>query len=360
MLKIGTRSGVITAIAIGVTQLGWPGSIAIASNECTRGTRVGKFVTDTYSTSICQESGGLVWRGYRRRNPREQITLPATRTGANSYAAQNGNFRYTVEGVIGGRLQVWQRGNLLLNERINAVSSSDIGSVRPPNNENSLASVPWESREACLRRTAEEFVTAVGNIAIASVGPIDAENGVRTLTMRNQANGRLAGCRVNTIDHTVLSVQISGTSSPVPPSSVNYRQQCVVRTAEEFVVATSTIQILGERSGPQGTRILTMQNRANGQRAECEVDVASGVVTAVRLLGMSSPTPSQSYQQQCIVRTAEEFVTATGNIRILGEGPLNPETGTRSVLLENRANGRRAECRVSTVTNTVLSVTIRP
>jgi hypothetical protein len=82
--------------------------------------------------------------------------------------------------------------------------------------------VPAKASNACIQRTAEEMVVATRDITVTGAGPVDPENGVRTLFMRNKVNGQTANCRVNTIDGTVLSVNVSGTgttppTTPAPP-----------------------------------------------------------------------------------------------------------------------------------------------
>lgn len=70
-------------------------------------------------------------------------------------------------------------------------------------------------RNACIVRTAEEMGVAVRNISVAEVGRVNPENGVRTLFMRNIQSGRMAECRVNTIDGYVLSVKLTGGNNNV-------------------------------------------------------------------------------------------------------------------------------------------------
>jgi hypothetical protein len=78
--------------------------------------------------------------------------------------------------------------------------------------------IPPKARDACIQRTAEEMVVATRDITVTSAGPIDPENGVRTLFMRNTRTGQTAQCRVNTIDGFVLSVSLDS-SNPTPPPS---------------------------------------------------------------------------------------------------------------------------------------------
>jgi hypothetical protein len=76
--------------------------------------------------------------------------------------------------------------------------------------------VPDHAAEACITRTAEEMVVSTREITIVGAGPIDPENGVRTLSMRNVRTGQTADCRVNTIDGHILSVQLTGGDRPQP------------------------------------------------------------------------------------------------------------------------------------------------
>lgn len=80
--------------------------------------------------------------------------------------------------------------------------------------------VPMQARNACIQRSAEEMVVATRDVTITGAGPVNAENGVRTLFLRNRTTGQTAECRVNTIDGTVLSVNLTGKNSQ--PSTSNF------------------------------------------------------------------------------------------------------------------------------------------
>jgi hypothetical protein len=58
------------------------------------------------------------------------------------------------------------------------------------------------------------MVVAAREITVTGAGPVDAENGVRTLFMRNTRTGKTAECRVNTISAYVLSVTLTGGTTP--------------------------------------------------------------------------------------------------------------------------------------------------
>jgi hypothetical protein len=77
--------------------------------------------------------------------------------------------------------------------------------------------VPAIARNACIQRTAEEMTVATRDISVVSASSVDAENGVRTLFMRNNRTRQTAECRVNTIDGTVLSVNLTGGNNTTPP-----------------------------------------------------------------------------------------------------------------------------------------------
>ena len=65
------------------------------------------------------------------------------------------------------------------------------------------------------------MVVATRDISVISAGPISAESGAITLFMRNNRTGQAAECRVNTIDNTVLSVNLSGGNSGSNPAAQN-------------------------------------------------------------------------------------------------------------------------------------------
>ncbi|GAB4337571.1 MAG: hypothetical protein OHK0047_27270 [Leptolyngbyaceae cyanobacterium] len=139
---------------------------------------------------------------------------------------------------------------------------------------------------ACIQRTAEEFVVATRDIEVTGAGPIDAESGARTLFMRNRRTGQTAECRITTFDNYVTSVRITSgqPGNPNPPVSTANANACIQRTAEEFVIATRDVEITG--SGPidgAGNRIIFMRNRINGGQAECQINVASSRVLSVRI-----------------------------------------------------------------------------
>jgi hypothetical protein len=85
------------------------------------------------------------------------------------------------------------------------------------------------------------------------------------------------------------------------------------------------------------------------------------IVGAIALCGIfpsvveAIPQPAR---RACIVRTAEEMLEPVSDIRIINIGRASPESGVAAVILENKRNRETATCRVNTIDNTVLSVTM--
>jgi hypothetical protein len=90
--------------------------------------------------------------------------------------------------------------------------------------------------------------------------------------------------------------------------------------------------------------------------------VVSRSAIALGALLVASPGVAQPISSRdanaCIQRTAEEMTVATRNITVTGAGPVSPESGARTLYMRNTQTGQTAECRVSTLNGTVLSVTL--
>ncbi len=96
----------------------------------------------------------------------------------------------------------------------NYVSSVRITSGQPGNPNPPISTA---NANACIQRTAEEFVIATRDVEITGSGPIDGA-GNRTLSMRNRINGGQAECQINVATNRVISVRItSQPGNPVPP-----------------------------------------------------------------------------------------------------------------------------------------------
>lgn len=74
-------------------------------------------------------------------------------------------------------------------------------------------SVPSAARDACIMRTAEEMGVATRDLSVTKTGSVSAESGAVTLSLRNNKTSQTAECRVNTIDNTVLSVNLGSSSN---------------------------------------------------------------------------------------------------------------------------------------------------
>jgi len=213
--------------------------------------------------------------------------------------------------------------------------------------------IPSFASSACIQRTAEEMVVATRDIQITGAGPVNAENGVRTLFMRNTVTGQTAECRVNTIDGFVLGVTL--TSQPnrppqtVPQASIN---ACIQRTAEEMVVQARNIEM--QSAGPAnslGERTLFMRDRTTGQTAECRVNTMNNTVLSVRLTSQPnrppSPPPSQGRPLSPNAPIARDCQAAVGNqVRrsFSGVQKLNfLSDTTRAYFISNAQEGVRGE-----------------
>src|SRR5579883_1150194 len=89
--------------------------------------------------------------------------------------------------------------------------------------------------------------------------------------------------------------------------------------------------------------------------------VGSAAIAAIALT-VTHPLIAQAIPQKsrnaCVQRTAEEMGVSVSDVRITNVGPVSAESGATTLLLENRKAGQTASCRVSTIDNTVLSVTL--
>ena len=164
---------------------------------------------------------------------------------------------------------------------------------------------------------------------------------------------------------TMAAIAHSATAQPIPAASVN---ACTQRVAEEMVVATRDIELTsgGPVDALKGTQTLFLRNRTTGQTAECRVNTIDAYVLSVTVspqVRPPQPVPpiapiSEASNRACLQRTAEEMVVATRDLDVTGVGSVNAANGVGTVFLRNRVTGQTAECRVNTITNTVLSVTI--
>ena len=147
---------------------------------------------------------------------------------------------------------------------------------------------------ACTQRTAEEMLAPTRDIGVTGIGPIlEAENGVRILSMRNLVTGQTAECRFSEISNSVVSVTLN--SRPTPPQGVSpaAANACIVRTAEEMVVATRDIIVVNAGLvSPAGVQTLNMRNTTTGRTARCQVNTRTNMVLSVTVAGAPQP-PTQ-------------------------------------------------------------------
>lgn len=89
--------------------------------------------------------------------------------------------------------------------------------------------------------------------------------------------------------------------------------------------------------------------------------VGTGAIAAISLLTTSpaiAQSVSSSTRNACIQRTAEEMTVATRDVTFVSAGPVSAESGARTLFMRNSRTGQTAECRINTMDNTVLSVTL--
>jgi hypothetical protein len=87
----------------------------------------------------------------------------------------------------------------------------------------------------------------------------------------------------------------------------------------------------------------------------------NGAMTLASLL-IAYPAVAQSVpssaRSACVQRTAEEMGVATRDLSMIEAGPVSAESGARTLVFRNSNTGQTAQCRVNTIDNTVLSVTL--
>lgn len=89
--------------------------------------------------------------------------------------------------------------------------------------------------------------------------------------------------------------------------------------------------------------------------------VGTGTIAAISLLTISpaiAQSVSSSARNACIQRTAEEMTVATRDVSVVSAGPISAESGAVTLFMKNSRTGQTAECRINTIDNTVLSVTL--
>jgi hypothetical protein len=162
-----------------------------------------------------------------------------------------------------------------------------------------------------------------------------------------------------------IAIAYPATAQTVPPGSIN---ACTQRVAEDMVVQTREIEFVsaGPIEATTGVRTLTMRNRTTGQTSLCKVNTIDSKVLSVttspggrppQVTPPAAPLPEAS-KRACLQRTAEEMVVQVRDLDVINSGPIDAESGVKTVFLRNRVTGQTADCRVNTFTATVISVTV--
>ncbi|PSB35835.1 hypothetical protein [Stenomitos frigidus] len=133
-------------------------------------------------------------------------------------------------------------------------------------------SVPSTARNACIQRTAEEMGVATRIVSVTSAGPVSAESGAVTLFMRNNKTSQTAECRVNTIDNTVLSVNLGGGNSGGNAAGQN-PEFWVVTASKTFLKANpGLLSKTVTNNVPGGTVLRNLRCQRQTLPTWCEVE----------------------------------------------------------------------------------------
>lgn len=87
----------------------------------------------------------------------------------------------------------------------------------------------------------------------------------------------------------------------------------------------------------------------------------TGAIAAISLFATDTAiaqSVSSLTRNACVQRTAEEMTVATRDVVFVSAGPVSAESGARTLFMRNSRTGQTAECRINTIDNTVLSVTL--
>lgn len=138
-------------------------------------------------------------------------------------------------------------------------------------------SVPSGARNACIVRTAEEMGVTTREISVSSAGQVSAESGAVTLSLRNNRTGQTADCRVNTIDNTVLSVNLGSSngsgSSGGSNSAAQKPEYWVVTAARTFLkVRPGLFSKTATNNVPNGTVLRNLGCQRQTLPTWCEVE----------------------------------------------------------------------------------------
>ena len=137
-------------------------------------------------------------------------------------------------------------------------------------------SVPSAARNACIMRTAEEMGVATRDIAVTKTGSVSAESGAVNLSLRNNKTSQTAECRVNTIDNTVLSVNLGGNNNNNSGSnntSTGIPEFWVVKESKTFLNASPGLLSKNVTSNvPGGTVLRNLSCQKQTLPTWCQVE----------------------------------------------------------------------------------------
>jgi hypothetical protein len=137
-------------------------------------------------------------------------------------------------------------------------------------------SVPSAARDACVMRTAEEMGVATRDISVTNTGSVSAESGAVTLSLRNNKTSQTAECRVNTIDNTVLSVNLGANNSNNSGNNnaAGIPEFWVVKGATTFLkVSPGLLAKTATNNVPGGTVLRNLSCQRKEMPTWCQVEL---------------------------------------------------------------------------------------
>lgn len=141
------------------------------------------------------------------------------------------------------------------------------------------------------------------------------------------------------------------------------RSACIRSTAAAMGAGILDVAItsVGRVSAESGAVTVMMQNKKTGQTAECRVNTIDNTVLSVTPNSPSKPGKPgnlSSYQAACRQRVAEEMGVPVRSVSFVRAGSVSAESGAGTLFFKDNQSQQGAECRVSTIDGTILSVNL--
>lgn len=156
----------------------------------------------------------------------------------------------------------------------------------------------------------------------------------------------------------IVSYPLSAQAIPQRSRSACIRSTAAAMGAGILDVAITSV---GRVSAESGAVTVMMQNKKTGQTAECRVNTIDNTVLSVTPTSQNKPgKPGNltAYQSVCRQRVAEEMGVPVRNVSFVRAGSISAESGAGTLFFKDNQSQQGAECRVSTIDGTVLSVNL--